>query len=168
MFMLNLALARRLMRAKFPSLGFHLVCSVLFWGLYALCVVGMIIVLVVIIQTLFTMDSYTTNFDREVQICVLTTFAVISFLPLPIAVAAFFRPDFTMGFFAYYLPIARASLLLVATSIACLGSAYCCGVTWLDPVPLIHPKPKYMHTACFYTFYFVLTLLSSQYMLLHV
>lgn len=82
MLMLNLALARRLMRAKFPSLGFHAVCSVLFWGLSALCILAMIIDLVVIIQTFFTVDNYTKSFDRKVQVYAVTTFAVIAFIPL--------------------------------------------------------------------------------------
>ena len=155
MFMLNLALARRLMRAKFPTLGVHPGCSLLFWGLCTLCALAIIMALAVIIQACFALDNRIKNIDRVVQLSALTTFAIISFIPLPIVTAALFQPDVILRFFAYDRPIARVRLLLIATFTVCLSSSYRCGVTWLDPVPLIHPKPKYMHTACFYAFYFM-------------
>lgn len=154
LFILNLLYAQRMLRAVYPRLGWSRPLSWIFKALYALVVVTIIMMITVVIQNVYTLDSNTKRIDRDIQLYGVTYFAIISFLPLPIVGAVLLSPrrknveEFGSG--PWYM---KVSIVAAAATPLCLGASWRAAGLWMPPSP-VALAPWYDSKACFYVFDF--------------
>lgn len=159
-YLLNVALARHIVRTLYPRIGSHPLFTGTFWGLCTLIVLSVAMVLTAIVQSFFTLNLNTHRIDRDIQLYSLTCFAMVSFLPLPIGTLAFLPPvpagevEYGHGKLRK-----RGALLVTGAFFVCLGATYRCATTWMTPVLLDQPEPAYDSRGCFYVFYFAMDIL---------
>lgn len=154
LFILNLLYAQRMLRAAFPGFGWSGAVSMAFKGLYAVVVLSIVMLIVAVIQSMYTLNANTRRIDRDIQLYGVTYFAIVSFLPLPIVllVLLFSRgkqvEQFGSGSWS-----SKAWVVLSAAVLLCLGASFRAGTTWMPPRLVTNP-PWYDHKACFYVFDF--------------
>jgi len=150
-YIVNLLFVQRLLRATHPHLGWGKIMGLVFKCLYALVILTITMVIVVTVQSFYTLNPNTRRIDRDIQLYGATTFAVIAFLPLPLLSLVYILPrrvaidKFGAGRFHTKIIILAISSILI-----CFGAAYRAGTSYLTPVPRSQPLPKYFHKAAFY------------------
>ncbi|KAJ9644573.1 hypothetical protein H2199_003536 [Coniosporium tulheliwenetii] len=161
LFLVNLIFTKRLVRATQPKLGWSKPVSIIFTALFVLTFLTIIMMIVVTIQSFFTLNTNTRAIDRSIQLYGATFFAIISFLPIPlVALALIARPKsskaekFAKGRFR-----TKVYVLMTGATLLCLGASYRAGTAWLPPVPRSRPLPDYFHKACFYVFNFAVEII---------
>ncbi|KIV99615.1 uncharacterized protein PV09_08790 [Verruconis gallopava] len=163
LFIVNLVFAQRLIRSSHPRVGWHPFVGALFKFVYALIVLTIIMVIIVVVQSFYTLSTHTHKIDRDILLYGVTTFAIISFLPIPLTLAATVIPrsndrpldKFGKGRWRY-----KVSILFVGTILVCFGASYRAGTTWLTPVPQTRPLPKILGKAPFYIVNFTIEVLT--------
>ncbi|TLD37933.1 hypothetical protein E2P81_ATG03608 [Venturia nashicola] len=151
LYVVNLIFTQRLIRASHPRLGWNPIFSGVFKALYALIAVTIIMLIVVTIQSFFTLDTYTRRIDRDIQLYGTTCFAILSFLPIPMVCALLVIPRSSpLDKFGRGRWRTKIFILLAGATLICFGAAYRCGTSWLTPVPLMQPMPNYFNKAAFY------------------
>lgn len=153
LYIVNLLFAQRLFRAQHPRVGWSRIVSYSFRALYYIVVITIIMLITVVVQSLFTLNTNTHRIDRDIQLTGLTIFTVISFLPILITVAILLiprqngrRPDK----FGHGRWREKIVVLLTASFLICWGVCYKCGTLWMKPVPRTEPMPRYFNRAAFY------------------
>jgi MFS family permease len=152
-FIVNLVFAQRLIRSSHPRLGWHSLFSTAFKFLYALVIITIVMIIVVVVQSFYTRSRYTHKIDRDIMLYGVTTFAVISFLPIPLTLATTLIPrrndrpldKFGEGRWRY-----KAVILLIGTTVISFGACYRAGMTWLNAVPQTQPLPRVLGKGPFY------------------
>ena len=155
LYIVNLIFAQRVMRASHPNFGWHTALNAAFKALYALIVITIAMVIVVSVQSFYTLNANTHRIDRDVQLYGLTFFAVVAFIPLPLVLGGLVVPRrHKMDKFGHGRWRTKVRILLLATLLVTLGAAYRAGTTWKTPVPRTLPMPAYFHKGAFYTINF--------------
>ncbi|KAF2248634.1 hypothetical protein BU26DRAFT_302674 [Trematosphaeria pertusa] len=160
LFIINLIWSQRVLRSLHPRFGWHTAISTLFRVAYVLIALTLAIVITATVQMFFTLRPRTRTIDRDLQLYAGTFFTIISFLPIPIVLIALAAPrkskpeKFGKGRFR-----TKIWILLIGTTLCCLGAAFRCGTSWIKPVPLVRPMPDYYSKACFYIFVFTVEIL---------
>lgn len=158
LYVVNFFFAQRLMRARHGHIGWHpsfrFLLPVIPIVLTALCI---IMVVVSVIQSFFTLNERTRKIDRHIQQGALTWFTVVAFLPIPIIALVLFLPRKSpIDKFGAGRHRTKVAVLAAASVLLTLGAAFRCGINFLTPVPLGRPSPWYYSKACFYVFDFAL------------
>lgn len=154
LFILNLLYAQRMLRAAFPGFGWSTAVSTAFKGLYAIVVLSIIMLIVAVIQSMYTLNANTRRIDRDIQLYGVTYFAIVSFLPLPIVLLVLlFSRGKQVEQFGSGSWRSKALVVLSAAVLLCLGASFRAGTTWMPPRLATNP-PWYDHKACFYVFDF--------------
>lgn len=160
-FVINIIWTQRIIRSLHPGVGWHKITSIIPKILYALIALTLAIVITATVQSLYTLRPRTRTIDRGLQLYGATFLAIVSFLPIPTLLIALAIPRkdphdrFGKGRLR-----TKITVLLIGSTLVCLGAAYRCGTTWLKPVPRTQPLPDYYHKAAFYTFNFVVEILT--------
>jgi len=163
LFIVNLLFAQRLLRAQHPKFGWSRPISYLFRALWVLIVVSITMLIVVIVQSQYTLSIRTHHIDRSIQLYGVTCFAIVSFLPIPIIGLMYLiprrpsgrRPDkFGQGRWRE-----KIIILLTSTTLLCFGASYRAGTLWRAPVPRTEPLPHYFSKGAFYVAYFTVEVL---------
>lgn len=163
LFIVNLVFAQRLLRSSHPRWGWHDLSSAAFKALYALIIITIIMVITVVVQSYYTLDPEIHRIDRAIMLYGLTTFAVISFLPIPLIAAATLIPRkdgreldrFGQGSWRY-----KTSMLAVGTILISFGACYRAGANWLTPEPMSQPMPGVQSKASFYIVNFTVEIIT--------
>lgn len=151
LYVVNLIFVQRLIRASHPRLGWNPIFGAVFKALYVLVAITIIMLIVVTIQSFFTLDTYTRRIDRDIQLYGATCFAILSFLPIPMVFALLAIPRSSpLDKFGRGRWRTKIFVLLAGATLVCFGAAYRCGTSWLTPVPLAQPMPDYFNKAAFY------------------
>lgn len=160
LFVVDLLFAQRILRSLHPGLGWARPVSWAFKALYILIVATIIMVITVVVQGFFTLDPEIRSIGRAIQLYGATFFAVASFLPIPITLAALAahhrrsanggKLDGNIEAFGVGPLRTKAALVLTASLILCIGACYRCAVAWFDPVPRTRPMPDRFSKAAFY------------------
>lgn len=150
-YVINLIFAQRMIRASHPRLGWNPVFSIAFKALYFLVAITIIMLIIVTIQSFFTLSTNTRRIDRDVQLYGATCFAVLSFLPIPMVFALLAIPRSSpLDKFGRGRWRTKIFILLTGATLICFGASYRAGTSWLPPVSLMQPLPAYYHKAAFY------------------
>ncbi|KAI0525774.1 hypothetical protein F5B22DRAFT_641931 [Xylaria bambusicola] len=159
-FIINLILSQRIVRAYHPKFGWHPITSIAFYFLIG-CVVGsLVMVIVVTVQSVLTLDSGLRQSDRIVQLFAGTYMAVLAFLPLPIVVIAVLYPHKShVEKFGAGRWRTKVCLLLFAAAVATLGASFRIATAYAAR-PVNHPA-WYHSRVCYYCFNFVTDLIVS-------
>jgi len=158
LFLVNLLFTARLVRAYHPHFGWHPATRWAFRLVYFSLVADLVMAVVASVQAFFTLDPNTRRIDRDIQLFVTTSFAVLAFLPVPVVAlaAALPRPSrlekFGQGRFR-----TKRRLLLGTALLLTLGAAFRTGVAF-DVRPAAQPA-WFHHRAAYYCFNYVVELL---------
>ena len=145
------------MRARHPKIGWNKIFSIFVPVVFtALVPLSIIMIIVVIIQSFYTLNGNTRRIDRDVQWYGFSYFAFVAFLPVLLVAIMMAVPrrtvldKFGSGHFR-----TKIWILLIASTILTLGAAFRCGTGFLDPTPLGAPTRWYYSKASFYCFDFL-------------
>ncbi|KAG7005229.1 hypothetical protein G7Y79_00021g050960 [Physcia stellaris] len=159
LFIINLIFAQRIIRAAHPNSGWHPAFAAFFYGIYALIVVSLIMLITSVVQSFYTLNSNTRRIDRDILLYGQTVFTVIGFLPIPLVIGGLIIPrktrveKFGSGRFR-----TKIAILLTSTTLLCLGAAFRAGTNYLTPRPATNPA-WYHSKACFYLFNFTVEII---------
>jgi len=163
LYIVNLIFAQRLIRAQHPSVGWSRPFSLLFRCLYVLIILTITMVIVVVVQTLFTLNRNTHRIDRDIELYGLTFFAVAAFLPIPMILVMLAIPRRPKGRrldkFGEGRWREKIAILLISSLLLSLEASYKCGAVWMDPVPITKPMPSYLSKGAFYAVTFTIEVL---------
>lgn len=163
LYIINLLFAQRLLRAQHPRVGWSRIVSHGFKALYVLIVLTIAMLITVVVQMLFTLNTNTHRIDRDIQLYGITTFSIIAFLPIPIIVIMQLIPRLPKGRrpdkFGRGRWREKIAILLTSSFLICFGACYKCGTLWMKPVPRTEPMPRYFSRAAFYVANFTVEIL---------
>ena len=158
LFIVNLIFAQRMIRAYHPEFGWTLGTANAFRVLYASLVVGLALVIVVIVQSFYTLDATIRSTDRVIQLLCASYFTLVAFLPLPIlAVATLFPHDYRIQKFGSGSFRMKLALIGGTAALLTLGAGFRLGVA-ADTRPLADPA-WFTSKAAFYCFNYVIEIL---------
>jgi Protein of unknown function (DUF3112) len=150
-YIVNLLFAQRVMRASHPHFGWHAALSLAFKLTYALIIITIAMVIVVAVQSFYSLNANTHRIDRDVQLYGLTFFAIVAFIPLPMVLLGLIVPRrHKLDKFGNGRWRTKVRILLLSSLLISFGAAYRAGITWKTPVPRTMPIPGYYHKAAFY------------------
>lgn len=158
-FIKNLVLAQRILRAKQPHVGWHPILRTVYKVLYATIGVALAAVITSVVVSVYTLNPHTRTVCRDIQLTALTYILIFASLPIiHVAVAVLCprsRDEETFG-----VGSMRSKEIIVATSSALcmLIAGFRAGVTWSPPRPMSDPA-WYDSKACFYVFNFTIEIL---------
>ncbi|KAK3291501.1 uncharacterized protein B0H64DRAFT_469243 [Chaetomium fimeti] len=160
LFVVNLVLGRRVVRALHPKVGWHKAMKVGV-GLLLGSVIGMLVMVVVCtVHSMFTLDAVARRRERDVVLFAGVYVTVIAFLPAVMVALAWLVPNRGVhrpeGFGKGGMG-AKVLLLLGASVVLTLGAGFRAGVSFA--VKPVGQEQWYHSKAAFYCFNFVIELL---------
>ncbi|MCJ1485089.1 hypothetical protein MMC06_005262 [Schaereria dolodes] len=159
LFIINIIFAQRIVRASHPRSGWHPLFSRFFQAVYVLIVVTLLMLITVVVQSFYTLNSNTRRIDHDIQLYGQTFYAVVSFLPVVLVIGGLVVPrrtrveKFGSGRFR-----TKIAILLVASVLLCLGASFRVGINYKTPRPRDDPA-GYQSKACFYIFNFTVEII---------
>ncbi|KAI1329734.1 hypothetical protein F5Y16DRAFT_397079 [Xylariaceae sp. FL0255] len=159
-FIINLIFAQRIVRAYHGSFGWSRITRSFFWFLFACVGLSLLMLIIVTVDSFFTLDPHIQQEDRTVQLFAGTYLALLAFLPIPIVLLSWILPRrYDLEKFGAGRWRSKLRLLLFTSAVASLGAGFRIGTNF-DPRPLAHPA-WYHSRACYYGFNFVTDLVVS-------
>jgi len=158
-YIVNLELAKRVLRAKRPGVGWHSLLRRVFNALYVLIAVALVLVIALTIISFYTLNMKTRSIAGWIQRAAITYLLVVAFLPLPLLLISHVIPrssnvqDFGRGSMA-----AKVFILAVSACLCTTIAGFKAGTAWETPRPVNHPA-WYDSKAAFYCFGFPLELI---------
>ncbi|KAL4959551.1 uncharacterized protein BDV14DRAFT_184405 [Aspergillus stella-maris] len=158
-YIINLILAQRILRARQPHIGWHPVMRMGSKFFYWLIPGALIMVIVGTVVSVYTLDPVTRNDCRDVQLTAITYLLVFTCLPLLHIIPAVLLPrhkqdeSFGQG--------SMQSKIIIVTLSSCLCiliAGFKAGSLWSPPRPVSNPA-WYHEKAAFWVFNFVLEIL---------
>ena len=143
LFFVDLFFAQRIIRAQHPRFGWSRFFSPIIPVLCGITVLSVILVIVVSIQSFYTLDSYVHRIDRDGQLYVETAFAVIASLPLFMVLLSTLirqvpkiKHTHTMDKFGQGSMRTKIILVCIASLILGFADALKAGTSYFPPTPL--------------------------------
>ena len=158
-YIINLILAQRILRAKQPHIGWNPVLRATYKALYLSLGAALAMVITSVVVSLYTLNTHTRSICRDIQLAALTYLLVFTCLPLIHIAAAIFLPRSKDGE-SFGQGSMRTKLMIVTLS-ACLSlliAGFKAGATWSPPRPLTNPA-WCDSKACLYIFDFMCEIL---------
>lgn len=166
-YIVNLILAQRILRARQPPIGWHRFFRILFIALYLLVFVFLVLVITFVVIQFYTLDQHLKQVCLDIQRAGVTYFLIVTVLPLFFLALAFAMPrhpnEQNFGKDESSLEF-KAVVLLVSTLLCITNAGFKAGVTWETPRPASDPA-WYDSKAAFYCFYFALEILIIYWLL---
>ncbi|KAH7165534.1 hypothetical protein EDB81DRAFT_256305 [Dactylonectria macrodidyma] len=158
LFVVNLIFAQRILRAYHPHIGWSKPATFFFRFLFFSVVANLIMVIVAVVYSFYTLDPTTRLQLRKIQLTAVTYLAILAFLPLPITGISILLPrKAPMDKFGQGRMRTKIGLLVFTASLLTLGAAFRAGVAY-QIRPITNPA-WYHHKACFYVFNYVIELI---------
>jgi hypothetical protein len=158
-FIANLILVQRVLRAYHPRLGWSMPARIILRGLIASVVGCLIMLIVCLIISIYTLKQSTIDQTHIAQTVALTYFAFLAFLPVPVIGLCFIIPrrqrieKFGTGSMRYKL-----FLILFTSCLLTLGAAFRAGVIYYR-IPITEPTRWFQSKACFYCFIYLIEII---------
>ncbi|KAF7122640.1 hypothetical protein CNMCM5793_000665 [Aspergillus hiratsukae] len=158
-YIINLLLAQRILRAKRPRIGWNPALRVAYKILYALIAGALIMVITAMVVSIYTLDKHTQSQCRDVQLAAITLLLVITCLPIPHILVAFLFPrsdqeeSFGKGSMA-----SKVIIVALSSALCIFIAGFKTGALWSTPRPVTNPA-WFDAKAPFYVFNFVLEIL---------
>ncbi|KAL6713238.1 hypothetical protein ACLMJK_009359 [Lecanora helva] len=155
LFVANVIFAQRIVRSCHPNTGWHPLFHWAFVGIYSLIVVTLVMLIISVIQSFYTLNANTKRIDRDILLYGQTFYAVVSFLPFPLVLGGLILPRTTRREkFGHGRFTSKVLYLMFASFLLCLGAAFRAGTNYAGGErPINHPA-GYQSKACFYIFNF--------------
>ena len=160
LFVINILFVQRIIRASHPNTGWHPLFHYFFIAIYVVIVLSLTALITSVIQSFYTLNLNTKRIDRDILLYGVTFYAVISFLPILLLIAALVIPrttrveKFGSGRFRH-----KIAILIVASVLLCAGATFRAAVNYAGGTrPRTNPA-NYQDKACFYIFNFTVEIL---------
>ncbi|KAI0173225.1 hypothetical protein GGR52DRAFT_377521 [Hypoxylon sp. FL1284] len=158
-YILNLIFAQRILRAKQPRVGWSMAIRVLYRALYVATAGALIMVITAVTLSVYTLDPYTLQACRDVQLASSTFLLVLTTVPIFVLAAAYLLPKSSAEeSFGTGSMRSKALIVFVVTCLCITNSGFRSGTAWMPPRPSNDPA-WYHGKAPFYVFNFVLEIL---------
>ncbi|KAI1765437.1 hypothetical protein GGR53DRAFT_265879 [Hypoxylon sp. FL1150] len=159
-YVLNLIFAQRILRAKQPRIGWSTPIRVIYRALYVGVAAALIMVITAVTLSVYTLNTYTLQACRDVQLASSTYLLVFTTLPLFVLAAAYLLPrnsaeEETFGSGSMK---SKAMIVLVVSCLCILNSGFRSGTAWMPPRPSNDPA-WYHGKAPFYVFNFAVEII---------
>ena len=160
LFVVNIIFAQRILRAWHPNTGWHRLFHHAFTALYVLIVLTLLMLIISVIQSFYTLNNNTKRIDRDILLYGQTFYCVISFLPLPMIIISLLAPrktrteKFGEGRFR-----SKVVILLSSATLLCLGACFRAGTNYAGGTRPINDPAGYQSKACFWIFNFVVEII---------
>ncbi|KHN98193.1 uncharacterized protein MAM_03954 [Metarhizium album ARSEF 1941] len=151
LFIVNLVLSQRILRAHQPRIGWSAAASLAFKLLYAAVAALLVAVVVSTVCGFYALDPGVRSRLRDVQLVATTFLAVLAFLPIPIVALAALLPRHGAPVDHFGKPAAmRTNILLVlfTTALLAFAAGFRAGVAYVPP-PAGNPA-WFHHKAAYY------------------
>lgn len=160
LYIVNLLLAQRVLRAKQPSLGWHPALRILFRAAYLGIFGALVIIIISAVLNAYTLDPHLRRVCRDLQLASVTFFLAVAAAPLPLLAAAALLPR-RDGEETFGRGSARSKMAVVGlSSLLCtLIAGFKTGTTWMPPRPVSDPA-WYHSKAVLYVFVFTLEIIT--------
>jgi hypothetical protein len=156
MYIINLILAQRILRAKHPHVGWHPVLRVGCKILYALIIGALVMVITATVVSMYTLNMHTRSQCRDVQLAAMTYLLAFTCLaPLHVLVAFLLPQSQQEERFGQGTMRSKAAIVTLSSVLCIIVAGFKTGVNWSPARPLNHPA-WYHSKASFYVFNFVL------------
>ncbi|KAL4783315.1 hypothetical protein BJX76DRAFT_358057 [Aspergillus varians] len=158
-YVINLILSQRILRAKQPHIGWHPIMRVGSKVFYYLIPGALIMVITGIVVMSYTLNPETRSDCRDVQLAATTYLCVFACLPLlHIGLAVFLPRSKDEETFGQGSMLAKVVMLTVSTCLSIMIAGFKVGVNW-SPPRLVSDPAWYHSKAAFYVFNFVLEIM---------
>jgi membrane protease YdiL (CAAX protease family) len=158
-YIINLLLAQRILRAKQPRIGWNPVLRVAYKIIYALIAGALIMVITAMVVSIYTLDKHTQSQCRDVQLAGITLLLVITCLPIPHILVAFLFPRSEQEeSFGQGRMTTKVIIVALSSALCMLIAGFKTGALWSPQRPVTNPA-WFDAKAPFYVFNFVLEIL---------
>jgi hypothetical protein len=159
LFVANLILSQRILRAHQPRLGWTRPASLAFKLLYVIVVALLVMVIVSTVYSFYTLDTHVRLQLRDIQLFAVTFLAVLAFLPIPIVLVAILLPrSQPIDHFGKKGSMRTKILLVLGTSaLLTFGAGFRGGVAYVQR-PASDPA-WFHHKAAYYCVNFTIELI---------
>ncbi|KAH7015647.1 hypothetical protein EDB80DRAFT_832748 [Ilyonectria destructans] len=158
LFVVNLILSQRILRAHHPQLGWSKPVTLAFRSLLFSIIAMLIMMVTVIVYGFYTLDPSVRSTLRIIQLFAATYIAILAFIPAPITILAILLPrkgpieNFGQGNMR-----TKVRLVLFTSLLLAFGAGFRAGVAYM---PRLATNPAWFHhKACFYLFNFVIEII---------
>lgn len=159
-YIINLILAQRILRAKHPRIGWNSILRATYKVMFTIIGAALVAVITSVVLSLYTLNEHTRSICRDVELVALTYLVTFTCLPIVHVIAAVLLPkskdEETFGEGSM-----RSKMIIVMLS-TCLGmiiAGFKAGVNWSPARPMDNPA-WYDSKACFYIFNFTMEILA--------
>jgi Protein of unknown function (DUF3112) len=152
-YIINLVLAQRILRAKKPRIGWHSTVRVAYKILYSSIPTALVMVITSVVVSLYTLNTHTRTVCRDIQLTALTYLLCFTCLPLIHLAAAYMLPKSEEETFGQGGMISKTTILAMTSALSLLIAGFKAGAAWSPPRPAFNPA-WYDSKACFYVFNF--------------
>ncbi|KAL4879937.1 hypothetical protein BJY04DRAFT_192695 [Aspergillus karnatakaensis] len=158
-YVINLILAQRILRAKQPHIGWHRIprtgSKVFYWIIPA----ALIMVITAVVVSAYTLNPEVRAKCRDVQLTAMTYLLIFTVLPLLHIVPAYVLPrSADEESFGEGSMLAKAIIVALSTCMCILIAGFKSGATWSPPRPANNPA-WYHSKSTFYVFNFMLEIM---------
>lgn len=154
-YILNLVLAQRILRAKQPRLGWHPKIRIAYKILYSSIGAALAMVITSVVVSLYTLNTHTRSTCRDIQLAALTYLLCFTCLPLIHIAVAYLLPKSEEETFGQGSMTSKTIILTISSSLSVLIAGFKAGGAWTPPRPASNPA-WFDSKACFYVFNFTL------------
>ena len=153
-YIINLSLAQRILRARQPTVGWNRVLRILFRISYVLIGVALILVIVLTVMSFYTLDKPTISDATWIRKGAITYLLVVAASPLALVPLAFLLPHHPDAeTFGQGSMRSQVIILMIGSCLCTLIAGFRAGTTWEPSRPSSDPA-WYDSKACFYVFNF--------------
>ncbi|KAL4994217.1 hypothetical protein BDV10DRAFT_197692 [Aspergillus recurvatus] len=158
-YIINMILAQRILRAKQPHIGWHPIPRIGSKVFYYLIPAALIMVITAIVVSSYTLNPVTRSDCRDVQLTAITYLLVFTCLPLLHIIPAVLLPKSRQEeTFGQGSMLAKIVIVTVSASLCILIAGFKAGTLWSPARPV--SRPAWYHSKpAFYVFNFVLEIM---------
>ena len=158
-YVINLVLAQRILRAQQPRIGWNSTLRVLYKVLYVSVGMSLVMVIAAVVVSIYTLNVHTRSICRDIQLAALTYLLVFVCLsPIQLAFATCLPPSKDKETFGKGSMRSKTVIVTPSSSLCMLIAGVKAGVSWSPPRPITSPA-WYDSKACFYIFNFTCEIL---------
>lgn len=158
-YVVNLVLALRIVRARQPDLGWNQGVRILARALYILVALSLALLITFVVLSFYTLDESLKSACRYVQLACLTYLCVFTVVPFGILGLTYaMKPASNAQTFGSGKMRTKGLIILISTCLCVLNSGFKTGANWQTPRPANDPA-WYDSKAAFYIFLFVIEII---------
>ena len=166
LYIINLLLAQRILRARRPSLGWHPVLRVAFRAVYVLTAAALVMVIAATVVGAYSLSPHTRRVCRALQLTATTYFLLVAVLPAALLAAAALIPlrkGDVVETFGTGSMRTKAAVVAASTALCVTIAGFKAGAGWARPRPL--SDPAWFHgKPAFYVFLFSLEIITLAFL----